>query len=237
MGATIDRFEDPLYTPGEVAGFLGVPPETVRRWTVPTTIGRGDRPPTRSEPVVTAFPASRGHARIPFIGLAEAYVLRAIRAAGVPMQRIRPALNQLDTEMGLAHALGSQRLFTDGAEVLYDYARSSDDDVVAQATSELVVVRSGQRVFADVVADYLRRIEFADGYAQVVPLPAYPASSIIADPRRGFGQPVFSRSGVRLADVLALFEAGEPLAVVADEFGLTETEIEQTLRVALRKVA
>lgn len=64
---------------------------------------------------------------IPFIGLAEGLVLAAFRQAGVPLQRIRPAIAQLPQEPGLRHALASKSLDTDGAEVLYDYAEHAGD--------------------------------------------------------------------------------------------------------------
>ncbi len=50
-------------------------------------------------------------------------VLAAIRRSGVPMQRVRPALAALEEEIGLEHASASQKLFTDGAELLFDYGR------------------------------------------------------------------------------------------------------------------
>ena len=48
-----------------------------------------------------------------------------MRRSGVPLQRDRPALEQLDAQFGLAHALASRRLYTDGAEVLFDYAEAA----------------------------------------------------------------------------------------------------------------
>lgn len=224
----IDRFEDPLYTPSEVAAFLGVPAETIRRWAGPAS---GDR-----EAVITAAPGRVRHARIPFVGLAEAYTLRAIRKAGVSLQRIRPALERLDQELGLEHALASQRLYTDGSEILLDVAQRADGDV-SLAAQHLVVVRNGQHVFHEVVADYLSRITFADGYAQVIPLPAYADARVVVDYRRSFGQPIFLASGVRLTDALGLFEAGDPLATVSVEYGIPESELQAALRVALRHAA
>lgn len=62
-------------------------------------------------PVVTAVrPERPGDPAVPFIGLAEAYALAAFRHAGVPMQRIRPAIDTLARELGLEHALASRRL-------------------------------------------------------------------------------------------------------------------------------
>lgn len=47
---------------------------------------------------------------IPFIGLAEGLVLTAMRRSGVPLQRLRPALVQLEEQFGVSHALASRRL-------------------------------------------------------------------------------------------------------------------------------
>ena len=58
------------------------------------------------------------------------------------MQRIRPALHWLDENIGLPAVLASERLKTDGAEILYDFSTqlSSADSAAASAVEELVVV-------------------------------------------------------------------------------------------------
>jgi hypothetical protein len=102
--------------------------------------------------VLTALPRTGGRgAVIPFVGLAEGLVLTAMRSSGVPLRRIRPALVRLEKELGLSHALASQSLYTDGAEVLYDYAEQGDDPTAAKAARDLVVVRNNQRVFNQIV--------------------------------------------------------------------------------------
>jgi uncharacterized protein (DUF433 family) len=147
-------------------------------------------------------------------------------------------LEQLDVQLGLEHALASRRLYTDGAEVIFDYAETVDDPSAVRAARDLVVVRNGQHVFNEVVEAYLQRLEFdADGYVQLIRLPAYEIADIVVDPYRGFGQPIFARGGARLEDALSLFRAGEPLDVVADEYGVPREELEDAVRVALRPVA
>jgi len=79
----VDRFTDPLYTRAEVVRFLGITDTTLSRW-------------VKETPFVTAVAAPHGSASVPFIGLAEAYTLHAFRSRGVPLQRIRPALDRLD---------------------------------------------------------------------------------------------------------------------------------------------
>lgn len=238
-GGGLDRFATPLYSVAEAARYLDVPASTFATWTQ----GYRRRPAGRREvvglPVLTALPRSGVRAPIiPFIGLAEGMVLAAMRRSGVPLQRIRPALQRLEEEFGLAHALASHRLYTDGAEVLFDYAESADDPTAARAARELVVVRNDQRVFNEVVAAYLQRVEFgAEGYPRLIHLPAYEVADIVVDPERGFGQPIFARGGARLEDALALFRAGEPLDVVAEEYGVPRDQLEDAVRIATRVAA
>jgi uncharacterized protein (DUF433 family) len=235
----LDRFSTALYTVPEAARYLDVPTSTLNAW----AHGYRNHPPGRREvvgaPILTTLPRRTVRLPIiPFIGLAEGAVLSAIRRSGVPMQRIRPALEQLDTEFGLSHALASRRLYTDGAEVLFDYANAADDPGLVRAAGELVVVRNGQRVFNEVVAAYLRRLVFDDqGYVRLIRLPAYEVAEIVVDPARGFGQPIFARGGARLEDALGLFRAGEPLDVVADEYGVPRDHLEDAVRIATRSAA
>lgn len=180
-------------------------------------------------PVITALPARRGQPNIPFVGLAEGYALAALRRSGVPLQRIRPALDQLDAELGLEHALASNRMYTDGAEVLFDHASTSEDGG-GPSLENLVVARNGQRVFTEVVATWLRRVEFGtDGIATAVPLPGFSRAQLVADVSRSFGQPIFRRGGARVEDVLALFHAERSVAAVADEFGIPHDELKDVL--------
>ncbi len=232
------RFDVPLYTMAEAARDLGVPPTTLARW------GRGyearpvGRKVVRGAPIVTVLAGDRGHPVVPFIGLAEAMILAAIRQAGVPLQRIRPALETLKDQIGLDHALASKKLYTDGAELLFDYAshtRATDD---ADAIRELVVVRSGQRVFADVIRGYLQRISYAkDGYASLIRLPGYEHADVVADPSRSFGQAIFAHGAARVSDVLDRFWAGDTISDLTAEFGVSASKVEDVLRAASRPAA
>lgn len=109
------RFEVPLYTVTEAARIVGVPVSTLTTWAKGYVRRPPDRPDVVGEAIITYLPPE-GPRRpsIPFVGLTEATVLAAIRRSGVPMQRIRPALNALESNLGLDHALASQRLYTAG---------------------------------------------------------------------------------------------------------------------------
>ena len=234
----VNKFETPLYTVAEASRFLGVPGSTFRDWARGYTRRSVGRSEVRGGPVVTTIDGlPAGTASVPFVGLAEGLVLAGMREAGVPLQRIRPAIARLRDEFGLDHVLASKRLYTDGAEVLYDFGQGSHREE-AEAVMRLVVARNNQYVFTEVVARYLKRIEFAsDGYAGLIRLPSYRHADVIVSPRRGFGQPVFARGGARVEDALGMFWAGESLATVAAEYGVPESQLEDALRVASRTAA
>jgi uncharacterized protein (DUF433 family) len=229
----VDRFSTLLYGIGEAAAYLAVPSSTLSAWAYGYRrhVHGGI---TTTRPVITAVrPGHRDEAAMPFIGLGEAYALTAFRKAGVPMQRIRPAIDVLARELGLAHALASRQLYTDGAEVLYDYAQNAGDTPEGESARELVVVRNGQRVFTEVVDQYLSRVDFAsDGYARLIRLPQYRVAEVTVDPEHAFGRPRLTRGGTKVDDVIDLFLAGEPVDTVAAEFGLHRDEVEDVLRVS-----
>lgn len=214
----------PIFTLREAAGYLGVPKSTIHQW------ARSND----QSPLITVSPRRRAQATVPFIGFAEAYVLAAFRRAGVPLQRIRPAVDVLRREIGIEHALASQRLFTDGAEVLFDHAEQRDE----RDLLDLVVVRTGQHQFSDLVRDYLRRIAYGDdGWAYELELPSYSRARVIVNPEVAFGLPIVAGSGARVEDLVDRFLAGDTVADIAADFDLSASEVEDVIRVATRNAA
>ena len=233
------RFSVPLYTVSEAAQIVDVPTSTISSWAKGYVRRFPSRPDVIGKPVITCHaPRTKREPSLPFVGLAEALVLAAVRRSGVPMQRVRPALEALQSRIGIAYALASRRLYTDGAELLYDYDEECRAAGSGREPSDLVVVRNDQRVFVEVVTKYLQRIEYgSDGYATVIHVPAYDRADVIADPTRSFGSPIFERGGARVSDVLDRFWAGESLSELADEFGVPDDQLEDVVRVTSRRAA
>ena len=223
-----------LFTVTEAAGWLTVPRSTFHGW----VHGYEHRPPggraVVGGPIVLSLESARGQPAVPFLGFVEGLVLNAFRRAGVPLQRIRPALDRLDQELGLRHALASDRLTTDGVEVLYDYGAVLDPEGIG----ELVTVRNGQRVFAPVVREYLRRIRYSeDHWAEQVELPGYAVARVVVDLRVAHGRPVLERARIPVEDVLHRWIAGDSMAELSDDFGLAGAELEDIIRAATRRWA
>ncbi len=152
----------------------------------------------------------------------------------MPLQRIRPAVEVLEREIGVEHALASKQLYTDGAEVLFDYANKSGERKVM----DLTVVRTQQRQFTDVVKGYLRRIQYGrDGWADSVRLPTYEHAEVIVDPRVAFGLPLVVHGGARVEDLVDRFRAGDSVSDIATDFSVPPEEVEDVIRVATRVAA
>jgi uncharacterized protein (DUF433 family) len=219
------RVARPIFTLRETAGYLGVPKSTIHEW---------GRPPSDRTRLITVFPRHGRDATVPFIGFAEAYVLATFRRSGVPLQRIRPVVEVLFREIGIEHALASRHLYTDGAEVLFDYAQErSDQDLL-----ELVVVRTGQKQFSELVRDHLRRITYGeDGWAAQVQLPIYGRAVVVVDPYVAFGLPVVKQGGARVEDLVDRFLAGDTIGDIADDFEVPQDQVEDIIRVATRTAA
>ncbi|MFJ4297823.1 DUF433 domain-containing protein [Curtobacterium sp. NPDC089689] len=208
----------PIYSLTEAAQIVRAPSTSFARW------AHGHRFRQRSEgewgwsaPILTGVRPGRSFT-VPFNALAEAYIVESFRRAGLPMARIRPAVDVLRQEIGLEDALLSEKLRTDGAEILID---NGDRD--------LVVVRNHQGVFRDVVDQYLQSIVYREGFVDFLRLPAFEHIEVIVDPHRNSGQPTVAKIGVRVEDVVSRVRAGEAMSDVADDFGLEPVELRSLL--------
>jgi len=231
-------FDVPLYTVADAARIVGVPTSTVAGWAKGCVKRLPDGRTITGKPVVTCHVAPGNAASIPFVGLAEALVLAAFRRSGVSLQRIRPAMAEFQSRIGLDHALASRVLYTDGADVLYDYTEQHPGTEAGRGVLQLVVVTSGQRVFVPDISEYLQRIEYgSDGFARLIRVPGYEQARVVADPARSFGAPIFEHGGARVEDVLERFWAGDSIRDLTAEFGVPADEVEDLVRVASRRAA
>jgi len=202
----------------EAAQIVRAPSTSFARW------AHGHRFKQRSEgewgwsaPILTGVQAGRSFT-VPFNALAEGYIVESFRRAGLPMARIRPAVEVLRQEIGLENALLSEKLRTDGAEIL-----------IENGDRDLVVVRNHQGVFRDVVDQYLQSIVYREGFVDFLRLPTFERIGVVVDPRRNAGQPTVDRIGVRVEDVVSRVRAGESMTDVADDFALEAVELRSLL--------
>ncbi len=225
------RFTVPRYTVPEAARYLGVHPGTFRRWVDGYTFTPSHRTvPTVGKPIVHSASSKRHAPRLAFAALVEGAVIDALKKAGLSLQALRRIAKTLQTDFGDEWALASHRLTLSGGtgrsgpEVLWDYAEQHGDDEV------LVALDTKQRVFADVVRDYLERIIYLDEYAGQIYLPVTRERLLLVDPQRNFGRPMFGSNATPVGPVLDRVDAGEAIASVARDYALDVDEIRLAAR-------
>lgn len=162
-----------------------------------------------------------------FIGLSEAYILGALRSTGVPLQRIRPALDRLRSDIGIDYALASGHLFSDGSEILFDYlAHEAGDNVLRSLT----VIRSGQHVFLPIVQDYLKQVEWDRSCWPVRLHLTIKRARVVVDSQRAFGRPILVHGGARIEDLSDRWLGGDDLKEIARDYGVPADECEDAVR-------
>lgn len=205
-------YTQPILTARETARYLGMPESTLDLWLVER--GR--------EPLVHAVrPGKRGWPRVPFVGVIEAYVLRALRDLKLSMDQILQAAEVVREEFDDSYALAHRRIVTDGVAL---FVKAADESYIH--------ARDRQLAIPEVLKAHLKSIEWNDsGNAKRLHLRNFPdAADVIIDPRFGWGSPVLAESKVKVEELVDLWRQGERFTTIADEYGLTADVVEDVLR-------
>jgi uncharacterized protein (DUF433 family) len=208
-----DPRELPMYGVGEAAVYLGVPRSTLATWV------RGQRVhgKTRMQRLIEV---ERTTGLLSFNNLAEAYVLASLtRRFELPMQRVRNALRFV----GGIRPLLTTPFHTDGRGIF-----------VEQFGNLIDATQGGQAAIREVVESSLQRVDVDE---KQLPLRLYPwrreptEPRIIAlDPRRAFGKPTVVGSSVQSETIIDRHRAGDSVAQLAADYGLSGDVIEGVLR-------
>ncbi len=216
-----DPREVPLYTIRQAAAYLGVPPSTVRAWSVganyPTSRGRTGR-------FKELLKLPKGSpTRLTFNNLVEAYVLTLMRRLHeLPLSQVRRAMANVTLQMGDARPLLSRSFETDGSRLYTtEFGKLVE---VSTGSGKQLAIRQATRG--------LRRIERDEsGIVGLFPfLNDVDEPRVVSiDPRRSFGRPTIKGSGVAVDVVADLVNAGDSVAVVAREFGVSEDAVNRAV--------
>lgn len=210
----MDPLTTPLYSQSEVARILRAPQSTVARWMHGYTTTSG----TEMPPLIDGVQSGRGY-HVPFLSLAEAYVVGFLKDQGLRTRTIRDSVEAVRKRYGMEYALASQRLKTDGADIMWEEIEGDD-------SADLSEVVHGQGVFRAALGDRLRTITYGPAYAHRLAIPVADDVLMTIDPNQSFGQPILAGTGVRVSDVLGRLRAGEPPASIAYDYDLPEHSVQ-----------
>lgn len=215
--------EMPLYTAAEAARYLRLPASTVRAW----SFGQGYRVKEGQRQFKAVISIADAKARrMSFLNLVELLVLAAIRKDHhVELKQVRRAIEFLRKKFPSAHPLADNQFQTNGIDLF-----------VEKYGHLLNISQDGQIAMKEVIQQYLKLVERdASGVPFKLHLPRRadapePLAAVVIDPERGYGRPVLDGRGIRTEVVIERFEAGESIASLADDYGLSVPVIEDILR-------
>lgn len=233
MGDKINLLARPLYGLGQVDRILGLRNGTARRWIEGYERGGKSYPPViRQEPTGDEI-ATWGE-------FVETRLLAEYRDAGVPLVRMRPAIDRLRDELHTSYPLASARTWLDiqGRELVLKV----QEEVGLERELALVVVRSGQQVieWSHPADEFRRSVEWTGADIEAQPRRVRPVaglSEVVIDPLRGLGEPVIADRGVRTEVIAELVRAGDSTEMIAELYELKRSQVDAAVRYELLRAA
>ena len=216
---SFDVRNQPAYTLAEAARYVKLPAATLRSWVAGRAYPRGEgkatfQPlikPTRAHPTLLSFN-----------NLIEAHVLRSLRTDhGVAIKQLREAIKYAEQSLHIDRLLLSK------------YLRTHAGKVFLKKYGELIdLPASGQLAMIKLFEAHLKRVEW-DNFQ--FPIRLYPFVSgsespkmpIAIDPSVAFGRPIVCSAGISTRIIAERIDAGETIAELSDDYGLSKSEIEQ----------
>lgn len=219
----VDPRELAIYTPADVALFVGIRPSTLKSWI------NGRYFPVQGlerkefwPPILD--PVDHEHGLLSFYNLAEAHVLAAARYQHrVRFKSIRKALDTLKRKYpGVTHPLIYRDFFTDGKDLF-----------IKSVTETENLSNPQQLVLKQIMDSFLRRIK-RDRHGQ--PERVYPMIKgqrddkvITIIPGVSSGQPVIEGRGVPVFVVYGRYKTGEKPKSIARDFDVTEAKVRRAI--------
>lgn len=222
MPQPIDLLARPTYGMAQVDWVLRLHPGTARRW-----IDGYERNGKTYPPIVRL--ERTGDDIVTWGEFAEARLLSEFRDAGIPIQRMRPAVEGLREAFNRTYPLAYALPWLEerGRELVLKVQEKVDLDKPLR----LVVVRNGQLVLATQTDQFVRSVDFADQdvVQRMHPLPDL--HHVWLDPLRQFGEPVVR--SVPTAVIAEQARAGDSQAMIGRLYELTTDEVWQAIRYEL----
>ncbi len=201
-----NSYEVSNYSSIEAALYLRLKPEDVRRW---------------ANDGVICSPQGG----VSFLNLLELHILKCLRKEfGVPMQRIRRALEEYNETEKSEHPLLDPRMETDGIHL---FLHDGDE--------YMNLNRPKQRGFPQILSTYLRRIDrLADGrvnfYPFIVGRDKDEPRTIQISPGVAFGRPVLAGTGIATDVIAGRFRARDSISDLAEEYRVSASIVEDAIR-------
>jgi uncharacterized protein (DUF433 family) len=220
MTKVVDLLERPVYELAEVDSLLTLRPGTARRW-----VDGYERRNKIYPPVVRIEPT--GEQTVTWGEFVETRFLAEYRNKGVPMIRMRPAIERLRERFNTKYPLATAKPFAAGRELVLEIQNEVGLD---PALRVIELARNGQLELTDPAELFWRSVDFDDD-EEGIALRLHPLATnrvVVLDPLRQFGRPVVR--SVPTEVIAEQFDAGDSVDLIARLYELPPGDVEAALR-------
>ncbi len=203
--------ERPVYGIAEAASLLGLRADRTRAW-----LDGYERQGVRYAPVIRPEPT--GEDIVTWGEFVELGYLREYRRNRVPLQRLRPVIDELRRKFKTPYPLATAKPYVVDRELVLEVQDKND-----LPTAIAIVIRSGQQIMLAGDANrFFKKIEFDPPHIGDVRRihPAGIASPVVIDTLVRFGRP--SVQGVATERLWELFDAGESLDEITKGYDMPD---------------
>ena len=144
--------------------------------------------------------------------------LREYRRKGVPLQRLRPVIDEFRREFSTPYPLATAKPYVYGKEMVLELQQRN-----GIPSSIAIVVPSGQTIaLSDEARRFIKKVEFDQPYQGDVRRlrPAGVASPVVIDPLVRYGRPTVA--GVATERLWELHDAGEDITEIARGYDMAK---------------
>ena len=216
----LDIYNIPTYSVTDASRYLNIPQPTIRTWLngrkYQTLEGEKEFLPIiqRPDPEIS---------QLSFTNLVEAHILRVVRTIhNISLDKVRIALDYISKKFNTDHPLATKQFSTDGVDLF-----------IEQVEHLVNVSRSGQFAMKEVLRKLLTRVEWdKNNFATRL----YPDLEnindhkiLIIDPHISFGKPTIKGTGVPTKIIAQLYDAGDSMAEIAEDYDCTVIQIEKAI--------
>jgi len=213
-----DWREMAIYTPSEVAHYLGINKMTLSGW----IHGRPHRSRAgRTEPVIQV--ADKRNLLLSFYNLSEAHILVATQYEhGVRLPQIRSAIEAVKSISRARHPLLSKEFYTDGRDLF-----------IKTVTHTINLSRSLQLGLREVLDLYLERVVRDEDFNPIKIYPmikGQPVDKVIAIVNGvSSGRPIIDGTGVAVSTIWQRYKAGDDAQELSEDFDIPLDKIKRAI--------
>ena len=205
-----------LYTVPEAARLTRISVGKVRRWLKGYDFRSGTSLRHSGAVWQSEIKPIENKLSLSFRDLLELRFVDAFIRAGVNWKTMRSAHVRAQNELRTTHPFCSNRISTDGKNILLKQAKEDSDQTLLNLVTQ-------QREFSRIVQDFLKELQFSGN--DIVWWPLGKEKQIVIDPRRNFGQPTLAKSGVPAITLARSVRANSSVDIVARWYEVQPEEV------------